>query len=84
MTKATIPPGVQALILKMRQEESFPELLKLLRPVAPIPRYAPKKEGDAEDVEKQRANWIFRSGQWSHSDLVCRALTGTESPKGDE
>lgn len=79
--KTELPEGLKALILDLRQHPSFPALLKYMQPAARVPHYVQK---DNEDVEKSRARWIFRSGEWSHYRRLYCLLTGeTESPQGE-
>jgi len=74
-----LPEELRSLIAELRQHPLFPELLKYAQPAARVPRYMPKEN---EDVEKARATWIFRSGEWHQFERMHRLFTG-EAPKGE-
>lgn len=76
--KRELPPNLRVFVAELRQHPLFHELLHYMQPTAPVPHYAPEEN---ENVEKARATWIFRSGQWSHYKMLHRLFTG-ENPKG--
>jgi hypothetical protein len=72
-------PIVVALLADLRQHQGFPDLLKAVE--APrLPRF---KTSQAQEVEKARAEWIFRSGQLAQHETWLALLTGTQETSSE-
>lgn len=65
-------PLLKALLLDLRQHPHFPLLLEAI-PKPALPRF---KISQAQEVEKARANWIYRSGQADQHEMWLALLTG--------
>lgn len=66
--------AVRALLADLRQHPAFPLLLKAVE-APPLRRFRPSK---AEQVESERAQWIYDSGRNAQHDQWLFFLTGKE------
>jgi hypothetical protein len=65
-------PMVAALLADLRQHPNFPDLLKAVE----VPRLPRFRISQAAEVEKARAEWIYKSGQRNQHDAWLAFLTG--------
>lgn len=70
--------GLQDLLDRMREHPAFKDLLKIVDP-PPARDFKP-----SEDAEKQKADWIFRSGRRIQHQSWVQFLTTGEAPKQEK
>lgn len=68
----SLSPVAQSLLLLIRQHEGLPELIASIE----CPRIKRYRPGQADQIEKARADWIYQSGQVDQHQRWLAALTG--------